>query len=60
LLKSSGYEAFLNETKKDSKKLKVREADSDGVEKKFVVKFEKRGRSSKAAKFVKFSNKKKK
>ena len=50
----------MNDTKRDSKKLKVCKADSDGVGKNFGVKFEKRGKSSKAAKFVKFSNKKKK
>jgi len=58
LLRSNGYEEFLNENKKDTKKMKSSEHDSKSE--KFGVKFEKKLKSGKTAKFVKFSNKKKK
>lgn len=58
LLKSSGYEDFLNDTKRDTKKVKSSNGDESNGEKKFNVKFDKRPKSNKPAKFLKFSNKK--
>lgn len=57
LLKSSGYEDFINGEKKQ-KKFKSDTNTEDVADKKFSVKFEKKSTKSKPAKFLKISNKK--
>lgn len=58
LLKSSGYDKFLENDKPNKKKFKSTENSDETSSKDFSVKFEKNNKPKKSAKFFKLSNKK--